>query len=306
MLEKFWDKIGENIATEWSNRTLTLAFAFWGLGLLTYSLRNGWDEVLSKFNIFGQNLILSGTITVLFLILIAASNTIVGWFILPMLKILEGYWPNSIRDRASLIQIKQRAKLKNKLNNLFNQKEQINSGLTTEQEMAHIEYTLHYFFPSNEGLILPTPIGNIIKSAEEYPYRVYGLDVSVTWPHLWLIMPDYSREQVLIARKNLNESVNQLIWCLLMLIWMMFQWWVPILVIFSILLTLYKIRNDAFSYAQLLRTVYDIHRFDLYKKLHWKLPTYTDTKEEVSVGKSLTNFLYRHQVSQPFDYPKES
>lgn len=39
-------------------------------------------------------------------------------------------------------------------------------------------------FPTKSGLILPTKLGNIIRSFEYYPDREYGMDAIVTWPLL--------------------------------------------------------------------------------------------------------------------------
>lgn len=39
-------------------------------------------------------------------------------------------------------------------------------------------------FPTNNGLILPTKLGNIIRSFEYYPDREYGMDAIVTWSRL--------------------------------------------------------------------------------------------------------------------------
>jgi hypothetical protein len=39
-------------------------------------------------------------------------------------------------------------------------------------------------FPTKTGLILPTRLGNIIRSFEYYPDREYGMDAIVTWPRL--------------------------------------------------------------------------------------------------------------------------
>ena len=183
---------------------------------------------------------------------------------------------------------------------MIRKKEQQQLNVTDERKFASLEYILQYFFPVDEALILPTSIGNILRSAEEYPFRVYGLEVNITFPHLWLVIPDHSRSQLSNARQNLDTSVQMFLWCLLLLVWVYFQWWIFLVAVICALIVWSRIKESAFTYAQLLRVIYDLYRFDLYQSLHWKLPKKSDAKDEVEQGKSLTKFIYRHQVNQTF------
>lgn len=300
MIEKFWDKFGENIANEWSLRMFSMAFVFCGIGIMTYGMKNGWDKLSIAFNDLGANPVLGGTIIVLLLMAIVVANTIVSWTTTKTLKLIEGYWIESIRDLVAKKEINRRRQLKDKLNQLFRKKEQQQLDVTDERKFASLEYTLQYFFPVDEALILPTSIGNILRSAEEYPLRVYGLEVNITFPHLWLVIPDHSRSQLTNARQNLDASVQMFLWCLLLFVWVYLQWWIALVALLCTLIVWSRIKETAFTYAQLFRAMYDLYRFDLYRSLHWKLPKKSDVKDEVEHGELLTKFIYRHQVNQVF------
>ena len=300
MIEKFWDKLGENIANEWSLRMFSMAFMFFGVGITAYGIKNGWNKLSIALNDLGINPVLGGIIIVLLIVAIAATNTIISWASSKTLRLIEGYWIGGIRDWVAAREINRRRRLKDELNLLIRKKEQQQLDIIDERKFASLEYTLQYCFPVDEALILPTSIGNTLRSAEEYPLRVYGLEVSITFPHLWLVMPDHSRRHLTDARQNLDTSVQMFLWCLLLFVWVYFQWWISLVAIICALIVWSRIKDAAFTYAQLFRAMYDLYRFDLYRSLHWKLPKKSDAKDEVEHGKLLTMFIYRHQVNQAF------
>lgn len=302
MIEKFWEKLGENIANEWSLRMFSMAFIFCGVGVVTYGMKNGWDKISSILNQLSTNPVVGVVIIVTLIIAIAIANTVVVWYSSRALQLIEGYWPEVIREWVTTKEIIRRRRLKNELNVLIGNNEQQQLDAIRQRKFAILEYTLQYCFPVDEALILPTSVGNILRAAEEYPFRAYGLEVSITFPHLWLIMPDHSRNQLIDARQNLDSSVQVFIWCLLIFVWTYFQWWIPAFGVLCISIAWLRIKETAFTYAQLFRAVYDLHRFDLYQSLHWKLPKKSGVKDEVECGRLLTTFLYRHQISQVFTH----
>jgi hypothetical protein len=53
-----------------------------------------------------------------------------------------------------------------------------------EDNWNALQRNLYSAFPKKSGLILPTRLGNIIRSFEYYPDLEYGMDAIVTWPRL--------------------------------------------------------------------------------------------------------------------------
>lgn len=307
MLDKFWDKIGENLAGEWNIRVLTVAFAFWGGGLVFFGNYSGWDQVKKLFDDFGQNPILGGAFLVGGLVLTAASNVVIGWLTRPFLKLMEGYWPEKIREWAKSIELRSRSGLKDKYNALLDKKKQHPDQflLQDERNLAKVEYMLRYRFPFySEETILPTKIGNVRKSAEEYSYQMYGLETTITWPHMWLNLPDHARQELAAARQSLDEAVMLFLWGLLFCLWVYFAWWAPLLGLAVMIIAWFKAEVEAFSFGLLLRTAYDLYRFDLYKSLHWYMPSHSEMIYEKSEGLALTQHLYRHNINKYFDHPQ--
>ncbi len=60
-----------------------------------------------------------------------------------------------------------------------------------------ISLRLNQDFPDKRHLVLPTHLGNVIRSFERYPAEQYGMDSIVLWPHLTAILSD--RELIAIA-----------------------------------------------------------------------------------------------------------
>jgi hypothetical protein len=304
MLDKFWEKIGENLAGDWDVRIFTLAFIFWGSGLAFYGLKNGWDIIQNFFLDIGTKPVWAGALLVGVLIVVLASNKVVEWVTFPFLRFLEGYWWNSLRNWASSGELKRRGKLKDRYYELDQKKREHPTLMTDseEREQALVEYDLRYKFPTDE-YVMPTPIGNVLRSAEEYPFLTYGLETTITWPHLWLVMPESTRQEIGAARQQLDGSVQLILWGLLFCIWTSFSWWALPIGVILILVALMKAYQDAFTFGLLVRTAYDLYRFELYKSLHWVLPGDSDQACEKAEGVALTEHLYRHNVKKYYIHP---
>jgi hypothetical protein len=63
-------------------------------------------------------------------------------------------------------------------------------------------------FPSRETLLLPTPLGNVIRAIEEYTQKLYGCDASVTWYRLAGLIDAPVRAELKAARATLNFWLN--------------------------------------------------------------------------------------------------
>jgi len=61
--------------------------------------------------------------------------------------------------------------------------------LIEKQELLRAEKNLleaekKFLYPANERRILPTRLGNIIASAEDYPQQLFGIDTVLLWPYI--------------------------------------------------------------------------------------------------------------------------
>ena len=294
MLDTFWEKLGEGLAGEWSARLLAPAFAFWGGGLMVWAMnaQGGWERI-GQF-LRDTSITSGGALLIAGVFLLAMSAGAAGWVSHSFLRWPEGYWPrilNWLEDRlvrrVNDNYQRDRAELKE-----LNQK--YNAGALDRREtdrFAQLDADLENI-PVDATLRLPTRVGNLLRAAEEYPNRCYGLEISTTWPRLWLILPESTQEELTEARQALNWSAQLMIWGFAFIVWAIFGWWAALIGLVIVLAAYWRLLSAANVFGQLLRAAYDLHRFALYEGLHWPLPI--DAQTEKAFGEALTLYLKRN------------
>ena len=101
MLDKFWESIGENLASEWFKHLFSPSLLFWGYGLAAYILKIGWDNFIThadKLSVANQWLWVIGLLVVLVLSSLIAKN-----FRFKILRLLEGYWGGLFENVTNFI-----------------------------------------------------------------------------------------------------------------------------------------------------------------------------------------------------------
>lgn len=66
-------------------------------------------------------------------------------------------------------------------------------------------------YPTSSDAVLPTPFGNVIAAAEDYPYKVLGMDAVVLWPFLRPILTEKGYAQFVIRDKAVMDFLLNLI-----------------------------------------------------------------------------------------------
>jgi len=61
---------------------------------------------------------------------------------------------------------------------------------------AHLQDRLHNEYPDQAWLLLPTRLGNVLRSAERYSVRAYGMDATFWWPRLWPLLPEKAQQEL--------------------------------------------------------------------------------------------------------------
>lgn len=304
MFTKFWDKIAENLAGQWQLVMSAPALAFWGGGLILFSTRHGW-EALNNL-IAGWNSAQGIAALAAALVLIFLSTMLMNQFSMLLLRWLEGYWSGPFGALAK-IRVRALTKRINKKEERWNwlAERKISGEINTRQlqEYARLDYELGNY-PVDQNWLMPTRLGNLIRTAEEYPKNHYGLEINVSWPRLWLLLPEAVKKEVSRSRSQLDQAVQIFGWALLFCLWSIWNPWAAVIGLPLALVFYQGVIQSAGAYGQILRSVYDIHRFDLYVALHWPLPT--NPADEVSHGEELTNYLHRAEAGkkQKFIFPK--
>lgn len=295
MSAKFLEGFSGKFAEQWTTTLLTPAFVFWAGGAIAALQKFGWQTLSAWFIPLPEPLQIASLFGIF--ITISVSAFIIQRFDLAVIRFLEGYWPQSFQWFTKILiqlQRNQRNRIKKQLANLNN------PGLDTLDSIKksqHFQLSAQFMsFPKNDDL-LPTRLGNILRSAERRPLKRYGLDAIVCWSRLWLLLPEAPRTDLTTARNDLNAAARVWLWSVLFMIWgpIFGAWWAMGGAIVA-LWTYYTWLLDAASiYAELINAAFDTHRHLLYKSLRFPLPTNSHT--EIQAGKQLNQYIWQEQTA---------
>jgi hypothetical protein len=112
--------------------------------------------------------------------------------------------------------------------------------------------------------------------------------------------------ELAVARQNLDQAVQLFGWGLLFLVWAILAYWSPpmILAVPAGLLMIvggyYRAISTAKVYGDMIRTAFDLYRFELYHAL--KLPLPANSEAEIEQGKLLTSYIFRGDVVVVYEH----
>src|SRR5687768_13777886 len=97
MLGTFWEAFAGKLAEQWAARLLSPALVFWagGLAAWLWSKPDGWRAAADEYNRTLEDVSAAGQVGVLIgaLLLMLGSAALADRLTLPVLRVLEGYWP---------------------------------------------------------------------------------------------------------------------------------------------------------------------------------------------------------------------
>jgi hypothetical protein len=334
VLASFWSGLGGELAKQWLARVLTPAFAFWAGGFAAVWWhehgdrvgQHGWTAELERTTKpfeqlpgFAQALVLVGA-----LVLVAVSGLAAERLTLPLLRLLEGYWPWRLRRRSTSRRRARRDKQKTRYQELLTMERR--RGLTVGEyreyrrleaapstnpqrleelrarrwaggftprdvaELTQLRDATRYT-PDDDALGMPTRLGDILRAAERRPLQKYGLDSIVCWTALWLVMPADARTELAQTRGRLDSALRMWLWGALFIVWTPWTLWaIPVAVGVPLLAYYGGILGAARLFGDLVGTAYDLYRMQLYDNLH--LPRPSSPAEERARGEQLTNLLW--------------
>ena len=303
MLTKFWESLGSGLSEKWLS-LLGPAFVFWGGGLF---LAVGWNGIGAlSGRLLGLTISQQVLVLVSILILLLGSASFLQQMSYPILRFLEGYWGTPLRWLQPSLIKSQKSRIDRwelQWQSLAQRRSKGNLSTAESSRFLELERKLHYV-PSDPDDYMPTTLGNILRMAETQPKLKYGLDPIICWPRLWAFLSGPLREELGQSRTSMNQGVELWAWGILFLLWSIWSWWaIPVSLVWA--WTAYRMTiNAATSYADLVETAFDTQRWDLYKALHFKLPT--STSNEVTSGEEVTEYLWRGTAGRNirFVHPK--
>lgn len=298
MLGKFWEGVGDKLADRWADVSVP-ALVFWLGGLLAWTYgHGGWGHLAASTHWLTRLSTTGQVATALAaLIGVAGSGVIVTRFTFPVLQILEGYWPRFCGPLRRLVIVRvvipaadRDMKKWKKLAPLILDSP---SKVTAEQlaEFARADLRRRRR-PAQPPEYMPTRTGNILRAAETWPAHKYGLNSVIVWPRLWLLFPDFVREELASARAGLDSAVASVIWGLL---FCLFAFWTPLALLAGLGVAagaaVFWVPSRAETFGDLVEAAFDLYRASLYEQLRWPLPE--DPEDERVAGALLTEYLWR-------------
>lgn len=280
LMAKFWDDATSALSTRLFGAG-DAALVFWAWAATVWVIhQGGWPyfvEVTEPLFADGglSQLVVWAVIAV---IAVLVSSTIVGFLTLPVLRLLEGYWPGRLFAKVRDSRVEQWTARALDLSQSAPANRDVSLAVDPDVELHYLPDDRH---------IMPTRIGNIIRAGETRPLNAYQLDPIRLWPQFWLVLPEHARKEIAGARDALDRSVRALIWCMIAALLGIICW--PSAVVGLTLgfgIWRWRIPSAARDYSALLSAAFDTHRFDLYDALHFPRPR--TPAEELRYGKGLT------------------
>lgn len=150
--------------------------------------------------------------------------------------------------------------------------------------------------------MLPTMLGNVLRSSEGRAGSRYGLDAIIVWPRFYPILSNKVTAVLDDLRDQLDLAAR---FCVMFGVATMISivflaadgWWLTAaaVTLAGSLLSYRAALAAAAAYGQALEAAFDLHRFDLLTALHLPLPA--DLIGEVPANQELSRFL-----RQPSEY----
>ncbi|MFD8224995.1 hypothetical protein ACFV16_12600 [Streptomyces massasporeus] len=299
------DKFFEGVAGKLADRFAAVAgptLVFWVGGALAWFHGHGGltglpGQVSTAVGRLGRQPTASQIfVLVVVLIGLVASGLVVRQVSFPVLRLLEGYWPEPARPLASWLSARHqrntddyRARMQE-----LAPRVQGDEGVATASEVAEFQRLDRRLrrHPAMGERVMPTRLGNTLRAGESRPVDKYGLDVVAVWSRLWLVIPDHARAELTAARARLDTAVGGCLWSLGFFAFTAWTPWAALVATVALVWChrwLLQERGEAF--ADLVEATADLYRAHLYEQLRWPLPS--SPAQEQAVGRNVTTFLVR-------------
>lgn len=157
--------------------------------------------------------------------------------------------------------------------------------------------------------MLPTRLGNALRSAEDTIGKQYGLDAITVAPHLTLIAPEAHLGYIQDTRQQMDTTVRLCVAAFAATIettaWLLTSGWPLLIALVPYLLCYIGYRASvaaADDYMTIIRIAFDLNRFKLYESLHLEAPR--NTAEERWNNEKLMKLIdQNHKVSVRYQHP---
>ncbi len=306
-MTELWKQLSKSFGPQWLLFSFMPSFVFWFLAFLEWGLVH--PQFLHLLEKPPTHLITSFSIDVIL------TAWVLSLLSKPTLMLFEGYLlPKKLKELLLKRMIR-------KFNELHKEMETLRNRLKTEiadlseterlvltERFHQLDAVLIYHFPSRVEKLMPTMFGNIMRAAEDYARKRYGLDPIVLWEHLFMKLPSETKS---LLSTNFNETMLMLRMCILVAI-LAVEWivltidktvflgeWLALVegvvgsaALIGVSYMFYKISLVSLAnFAKTLRATFDIHRHELLRSFGFEPPK--SVEEERKIWKSIVKFVHR-------------
>jgi hypothetical protein len=307
MFTELWKSLGGSFDKPWLRNLFIPALVFWGAALWVWLQIMDVGQALKTWKAYStEEQIFLGAAG---LLIVFFTTILLEAFEGPLLRFYEGYWLY-----GTGLDGRRKAGLRNKMQRRGELRTKVASGKATpgeRTELSRIDTELAHR-PQDPDHSMPTQLGDILRTAEDYARDRYGLDPIVLWPRLFPHLGESLLEALGAAQDQLNlalrlatlSALYGLVGSVIVAVnraWAVLWWTVPALPIGWLLWR--SAQEIAVGYAGLLRSGFDLHRFDVYEAMHWPKPT--SPQKEKAHGAELTLYLLSGTGAKDITYTDE-
>ena len=186
-------------------------------------------------------------------------------------------------------------------------------------QLSKMGRRLNVEYPRGEALVLPTRLGNILRSFEDYPRQQYNISSITLWPRLIAVIAKDYAESIDSVKTSfdfaLNCSALSMLLALTILLvgllyptafaspepWQATFFWLAKILIFAALSYWFYtlLLGRAQARGALIRGAYDLYRWDLLKQLGYKRMPTSMAEERYLWGEISQQLIYGDTPSTP-------
>jgi hypothetical protein len=214
---------------------------------------------------------------------------------------------------------------KDRLQNLKDQWLEIDADLSSKFS-AYRRWNLNNYAGKSD-LILPTRLGNVIRSFEYYSDREYNIDSIALWPRLVEVIPESYAVSIDDSKTTFDFMMNCSVLSLVLAIaitlaglifpaslvstWPVLFWLIKIAVFVLLSYLFYRLSiNRAGAWGSMVKSSFDLFRWDLLKKLGYKQEPKSRPEERKLWADISRQMIYGDRYDKKFrdygDDPKPS
>ncbi|WP_328410913.1 hypothetical protein [Nocardia sp. NBC_00403] len=135
----------------------------------------------------------------------------------------------------------------------------------------------------------PTWAGDRLRTVDDRVSRGTGLDLTTTWPRLWLVLPDAARIEVTMVQERCASAARTPVWGLAYLAVGVYWWPALVSGVCALLVSRRRIRRAVGVYADLVEASVDLYARDVANQLGFELTG----RLTPAIGEQLTEVLQK-------------